>query len=67
MLIAVFPYLEFLIASRGPREISQLTGGTQPIDMGTVRRMSAILCITCLILAVVLAVKSPNGGEDEED
>jgi hypothetical protein len=65
VLIAVFPYLEFLIASRSSKENPHVANGTQPIDMGAVRGVSAILCVMCLVSAVVLAVKA--NGEDKED
>jgi len=66
VLIAVFPYLDFLIENQRIRGTSQLANGSSPIDMGPVERLSAILCVVCLISAVVLAIKAPGNGEDEE-
>jgi hypothetical protein len=54
VLIAIFPYLDFLIESRH-RETS--------IDMGSVKRQSAMLVAAFLISAVVLAIKT--SGEEE--
>jgi hypothetical protein len=51
VLIAVFPYLDFLIAQREPSSLP-------PIDMGPVKRYSAILSVMCLVSAVILAIKT---------
>jgi hypothetical protein len=63
VLIAIFPYLDFLIESRHIRETSQLTNSPSPIDMGSVKRQSAMLVAAFLISAVVLAIKT----SDEEE
>lgn len=68
MLIAVFPYLDFLIAGRSIRETSQLGNGVGPIDMGSVKRISAMLVVMCLVSAIVLMDKpSRDDTEGEED
>lgn len=66
VLIAVFPYLDFLIARR---ESPLLTNGTQSVDMGAVVGTSAILCIGFLISAVMLTDKARGDvhGDDEEE
>jgi len=64
VLIAVFPYLDFLIENQRIRGTSQLTSGSSPIDMGPVKRLSVILCLVCLISAVVLAIKTPDKASD---
>jgi hypothetical protein len=63
VLIAVFPYLDFLIARQETRELSQPTGGPSLMDMGSVKRLSAILCVMCLASAVILAIKTPDEKE----
>jgi hypothetical protein len=61
VLIAVFPYLDFLIENQHP------PNGSVPIDMGPVKRLSAILCVACLVSAVILAVKAPDNEGDQEE
>jgi hypothetical protein len=63
VLIAIFPYLDFLIESQHVREASQLSKGASPIDMASVKRQSAMLVAAFLISAVVLAIKT----SDEEE
>jgi hypothetical protein len=67
VLIAVFPYLDFLLENQRIRGTSQLVSGSSPIDMGSVKRLSAILCIACLALAVMLAIKAPDTARDNQD
>ena len=50
VLIAVFPYLDFLIENYRT---------SQPkIDMGPVKRLSAMICVISLIMSIFLAVKT---------
>jgi hypothetical protein len=63
----VFPYLDFLIASRNIRESSETGGGILPIDMRSVVRVSGILCLICLVSSVVLAIKAPDNEGDQEE
>ena len=63
VLIAIFPYLDFLIESHRFNEKSQSIGSSATIDMGSVKRQSAILCVLCLTSAIVLAIKT--SGEEE--
>lgn len=50
MLIAIFPYLDFLIEN--------YCSGQPPIDMGPVKHLSAMLCLGSLFVSIVLAVKT---------
>ena len=54
MLIAIFPYLDFLIENYR----SNQTSGVRPFDMGPVEHVSVILCLACLASAVILAIKT---------
>lgn len=63
VLITVFPPLEFLIARRS----SQVISGAQPIDMASVIRWSAILCIAFLATSVMFADIASGNDTDEEE
>jgi len=66
-LIAVFPYLDFLIAGRSIREASQIGSGTGPIDMGSVKRISAMLVVMFLVSAIILMDKPSSDETDGEE
>jgi hypothetical protein len=63
VLVAIFPYLDFFIENYRTRGIPQNANGTQPMDMASVKHLSVTICLTCLVAAIVLAIKSP--GEEE--
>lgn len=63
VLIAVFPFLDSWIENQGLRESLRMNNGSSPIDMRSVGRQSAILCLMCLASAVVFAIKTSDGGE----
>jgi hypothetical protein len=67
VLIAIFPYLDFVLENQHIKGTSQLVGGSSPIDMEPVKRVSAILCIGCLVSAVVLAIKAPSEANNQDD
>jgi hypothetical protein len=51
VLIAIFPYLDFLIEN-------YRSSGVRPVDMGPVKHVSVILCLACLASAIILAIKT---------
>lgn len=61
VLIAVFPYLEFLIASRNAKD----SGSGGLIDMRAAGRRSAILSVGLLVVSVVLAIKTSEKDDKE--
>lgn len=64
VLLAIFPYLDFLVDSRHVKENSSASNGAYPIDMGSVKRVSAMLVVFSLVTAVVLAIKTPGKNEE---